>query len=124
MKLTKTFILILLIFIILSGCSSANTISQTEIITEEPLIIGYIVEIDEDKDIIHVVENISKEEALNGTAKNGSWVQINGVNIESMFEIGNKIAVWDSVSNEFISKEERKVMPIAKRIVLIEDEAN
>lgn len=124
MKLTKTFILILLIFIILSGCSSANTISQTEIITEEPLIIGYIVEIDEDKDIIHVVENISKEEALNGTAKNGSWVQINGVNIENMFEIGNKIAVWDSVSNEFISKEERKVMPIAKRIVLIEDEAN
>jgi hypothetical protein len=66
------FYLILLSLIFISGCTSS--LPETQIISEEPLIIGYITEIDLEKQVIQVVENISKDEALNGIPKeNGSW---------------------------------------------------
>ncbi|MCS0542617.1 hypothetical protein NXY55_21835 [Aeromonas veronii] len=121
MKITNKYFLILMTFIFVSGCSNSSTMPETLIISEEPLIIGYIVDINEDKDVIQVVENISKEEALNGITKdNVSWVQINVVNIDNVFEVGNKVAIWDSPISENLSEEERKAMPLAKNIVLIE----
>jgi len=119
MKIKNKFFLILLTFIFVSGCTKPYP--KTQIVSYEPLIIGYITDINEEKDVIQVVENISKEEALNGTTKdNGSWVQINDVNIDGEFEIGNKVAIWDSPISENSSEEERKAMPLAKNIVLIE----
>jgi hypothetical protein len=119
MKIINAIILIFLPLIFVSGCT--NPQPKTQIVSEEPLIIGYITDINEEKQVIQVVENVSKEEALNGTTKNhGSWVQINGVNIDDMLEIGNKVVIWDSPNNENSSESERKVMPLAKNIVLIE----
>ncbi|MDR4885982.1 hypothetical protein RGU12_00290 [Fredinandcohnia sp. QZ13] len=120
MKITSKIILLLFTFIFfVSGCTYPY--QKTEIVSEEPLIIGYITDINEEKQVIHVVENISKEDALNGvTIDIGSWVQMNNVIINDVFEIGNKVAIWDSPINENSSKEERKAMPLAKNIVLIE----
>jgi hypothetical protein len=119
MKMVNVIYLIFLSLILITGCT--NPYPETQIISEEPLIIGYITEINEEKQVIQVVENISKEEALNGITKdNGSWVQINGVTIDGWFEVGNKVAIWDSPSSESASESERKVMPLGKNIVLLE----
>jgi hypothetical protein len=119
MKLKCIFYLTLLSLIFVSGCKSS--LPETQIISEEPLIIGYITEINEVNKVILVVENISKEEALNPTSKeNGSWVQLNGVTIDGKLKVGNKVAVWDSPISEGISQSERKVMPVGKNIVLLE----
>jgi hypothetical protein len=110
-----------LTLIIITGCSNSSPLPETQIISEEPLIIGYITEINLDKQVFQVVENISKEEALNGQSKqNGYWVQLNRITIDEKLDIGSKVAILDFPTNEYASIEERKAMPIAKCIVLLE----
>jgi hypothetical protein len=46
--------------------------------------------------------------------------QLNEATIDGKFEVGNKVAVWDSPINEGISQSERKVMPVGKNIILLE----
>jgi hypothetical protein len=49
-------ILGILSLIIISGCSF-SPLPETQIISEEPLVFGYITEINQDKQILQVVEN-------------------------------------------------------------------
>lgn len=106
-----------------SGCSNSlsSSLPETQIIAEEPIIIGHITRINNEDQVFQVVENISKKKALNGVAKDeGYWVQLNGITIDQKLAIGNKVAVWDSPTDKSHSIEERKAAPIGKHIVLLE----
>lgn len=89
----------------------------TEIIVEEPLIIGHIVEVNEEKQVIAIVENITNKEAINWKDSQGpdvQWLFSNGTKFDGKLEKGNKIAVWKSGDGP------EKTGEMAKRIILLE----
>lgn len=75
MKFLKSLLFFALI-LLLASCSeesvasTGSTYPDTEIVGEEPAVVGHIVEVLEEKQIIVVVEGIRKEEALVITATN------------------------------------------------------
>ncbi|MDX1699427.1 MAG: hypothetical protein R3250_02355 [Melioribacteraceae bacterium] len=113
----RTSLVILLgLATILSACS--NAIPETEIISEPPFITGHIVEIIEDKQVIGIIEDSSKQEALNYDKQSNSNVlhfYSNGTKIVGEFSIGNKVAIWkNSVGPENTGE-------IATAIVVLEE---
>ena len=82
--------------VLLSACS--DTVPETEIISEPPFITGHIVVINEDKQIIGIIENSTKQEALDYDTKEPSLNVLhyfsNGTKIDGEFSIGNKVAIW------------------------------
>ncbi|MFC6038788.1 hypothetical protein ACFPYN_04880 [Paenisporosarcina macmurdoensis] len=101
----------------LSDLIAISPLPLTEIITEEPLIIGYIVEINEEKQVIAIVENITKKEAIDwkdSQSLDVHWLSSNGTKFEGELVKGNKIAVWKSGNGP------EKTGEIAKRIIVLE----
>lgn len=112
--------------LIISGCSNISQAFEgspypaTEIAPEEPVFIGYIVEVVEvveDKQALLVMEGITKEEAMHVDVPNTSGVLTfysNATEFEGAFETGNKVAIWES------KKSAEDTVGIAERIVLLE----
>ncbi len=96
---------------------SISPLPLTEIIAEEPLIIGHIVEIDEEKQNIAIVENTTKQQAIdwkNSQRLDVYWLFSNGTKFDGKLVKGNKIAVWKSGNGP------EKNGEVAKRIILLE----
>ncbi|MFD1032877.1 hypothetical protein [Metaplanococcus flavidus] len=111
------------LILILSGCSaSANSetgpFPATEIISKEPVVIGYIVEVLEEDQVIFVKSDVTKEEAMktnrNDTGNNMHMFFSNATTFDGELEKGYKVAVW-----EFADKE-AKDNSISERIVILE----
>jgi len=81
---------------LLSACS--NDVPETEIISEPPFITGHIVELIEDKQVIGIIEDSTKQEALDYDTNEPSLHVLhyfsNGTKIDGEFSIGNKVAIW------------------------------
>lgn len=109
--------------LIISGCSNISQAFEgspypaTEIAAEEPVFVGYIVEVVEDKQALLVMEGVTKEEAMHVDVPNTSGVLTfysNATEFERAFETGNKVAIWES------KKSAEDTVGIAERIVLLE----
>lgn len=109
--------------LIISGCSNISQAFEgspypaTEIAAEEPVFVGYIVEVVEDKQALLVMEGVTKEEAMHVDVPNTSGVLTfysNATEFEGAFETGNKVAIWES------KKSAEDTVGIAERIVLLE----
>lgn len=101
----------------LNDLISMSPLPLTEIIAEEPLIIGYIVEVNEEKQVIAIVENITKQEALDwkdSQSLDVYWLSSNGTKFDGKLVKGNKIAVWKTGDGP------EKTGEIAERIILLE----
>lgn len=109
--------------LIISGCSNISQAFEgspypaTEIAAEEPVFVGYVVEVVEDKQALLVMEGFTKEEAMHVDVPNTSGVLTfysNVTEFEGAFETGNKVAIWES------KKSAEDTVGIAERIVLLE----
>jgi len=101
----------------LNDLISMSSLPLTEIIAEKPLMIGHIVEIDEEKQNIAIVENITRQAAIDWEdiiSSDVYWLFSNRTKFDGEMAKGNKIAVWRSG----IGPEKTGV--IAKRIILLE----
>lgn len=118
------YLLFLFFVLLLASCSeesdesTGSTYPATEILGEEPIVVGHIVEVLEDKQIIAVVEGITKEEALKIDAQNyelsmASFAS-NATRFEGAFKKGDKVAVWKFEEGPETAGE------VAERIVLLE----
>ncbi|WP_342541781.1 hypothetical protein MHH33_11160 [Paenisporosarcina sp. FSL H8-0542] len=122
MKEKIIFIFVFLFSImLLGGCNEDETsmspLPLTEIIAEEPLIIGYIVEVNEEKQVIAIVENITKQVAIDwkdSQSLDVYWLFSNGTKFDGKLVKGNKIAVWKTGDGP------EKTGEIAERIILLE----
>jgi len=96
---------------------SISPLPLTEIIAEEPLIIGHIVELNEEKQIIAVVEDITKQQAIDwkdSQSLDVNWLYLNGTKLDGKFAKGNQVAVWKSGDGP------EKTGEIIKQIILLE----
>lgn len=123
MKFLK-FLLFFALILFLAACSeesaasTGSTYPDTEVVGEEPAVVGHIVEVLEEKQVIVVVEGITKEEALKidvqtyelGMASFAS----NATKFEGAFKKGDKVAVWKFEEGPETAGE------VAERIVLLE----
>lgn len=123
MKFLKSLLFFALI-LFLASCSeetavpTGSTYSATEVVGEEPVVVGHIVEVLEEKQVIVVVEGITKQEALEidvqtyelGMATFAS----NATKFEGAFKKGDKVAVWKFEEGPETAGE------VAERIVLLE----
>lgn len=115
------YLLLFTLILLLASCSEESTGSTypaTEIVGEEPIVVGHIVEVLEEKQIIAVVEGITKEEALKIDAQNyelsmASFAS-NATRFEGAFKKGDKVAVWKFEEGPETAGE------VAERIVLLE----
>ena len=113
----NSLVILLGLAIILSACS--NSVPDTEIISEPPFITGHIVEIIEDKQVMGIIEDSTKQEALDydikETNSNVLHYFSNGTKIDGEFSIGDKVAIWkNSVGPENTGE-------IATLIVVLEE---
>lgn len=101
-----------------SAASTGSTYPATEVVGEEPVVIGHVIEVIEEKQVIVVIEGITKQEALEidvqtyelGMASFAS----NATKFEGAFKKGNKVAVWKFEEGPETAGE------VAERIVLLE----
>lgn len=113
----KVYLAIILgITALLSACSFSDDpktelhspAPETEIISEPPYMIGHIVELVEDKQIIGVIENSTKQGALdyieNESEDSVFYYFSNIRKIEGVFKVGDKVAVWESSEGPEIAK--------------------
>lgn len=117
-------LLVSAIILLLASCSEESAASTgftypaTEIEGEEPVVIGHVIEVIEEKQVIVVIEGITKQEALEidvqtyelGMASFAS----NATKFEGAFKKGNKVAVWKFEEGPETAGE------VAERIVLLE----
>ena len=114
--------LVVTIFV-LSGCST-NTNSETgpfpatEIITNEPVVIGYIIEVLEEDQSIVIKSGVTKEEAMKSN-KNDTGYDVhtffsNATTFDGELVKGYKVAVWQLENQEAIDN------LISERIVVLE----
>ncbi len=123
MKFLKSLLFFALI-LLLASCSeesvasTGSTYPDTEIVGEEPAVVGHIVEVLEEKQIIVVVEGITKEEALEIDAQTYELSMVsfasNATRFEGAFKKGDKVAVWKFEEGPETAGE------VAERIVLLE----
>lgn len=108
---------------VLSGCST-NTNSETgpfpatEIITNEPVVIGYIIEVLEEDQAIVIKSGVTKEEAMKSN-KNDTGYDVhtffsNATPFDGELVKGYKVAVWQLENQEAIDN------LISERIVVLE----
>ena len=94
MKYTIYLLAMCVIFLI-SGCSN---VPATEIVSEVPDVIGHVVEINNEKQVFAIIENSSKQEALDynktATSSNEIWIYMNQTTIDGQFKLGDKVAIW------------------------------
>ena len=123
MKNYKFLLFITLVFI-LSGCSDkqpseTGPYPATEIISEEPVAIGYIVEVLVEEQVIFVKSGVTKEEAMeldkNDTGYNMHSFFSNSTTFDGELKKGDKVAVW-----KFEEEEEGNVMAISEKIIVLE----
>jgi uncharacterized lipoprotein YajG len=121
-KILKYLVFIALV-LLLSGCSTLSQAFEgspypaTEIVPEEPVMVGYVVKVIEDKGALIVMEGITKEEAMDIDVSNTLGVLTfysNVTEFEGAFEAGNKVAIWESKESA------ENTVEIAERIVLLE----
>ncbi|WP_158593215.1 hypothetical protein [Planomicrobium sp. Y74] len=114
---------IALIFI-LSGCSDEENSETgpypaTEIVFEEPVAVGYIVEVMEEEQMIFVKSGVTKEEAmkLDKQASSPGMHSFfsNSTTFDGELKKGYKVAVW-----KFEEEEEGNVGAISEKIVVLE----
>lgn len=112
-----SLVILLGLAILLSACS--NSVPDTEIITEPPFITGHIVELIEDKQVIGIIEDSTKQEALGyeteQTNSNVLHYFSNGTKIDGEFSIGSKVAIWKN------SEGPESTGEIATLIVVLEE---
>ncbi|MGE6489722.1 hypothetical protein [Paenisporosarcina sp. NPDC076898] len=110
------YLMTLCLGIFLSACSN---IPATEFVSETPFLTGHVVEINNEKQVFAIIEDISKQEALDHQTKEDSsnevWIYINKAKIDGKFKIGDKVAIWKN------SDGPEKTGVIAKRIVVLEE---
>jgi len=92
----NSLVILLGIAALLSACS--NDVPETEIISEPPFITGHIVELIHDKQVIGIIEDSTKQEALDFDTKEPSLNVLhyfsNETKIDGEFSVGNKVAIW------------------------------
>lgn len=123
MRFLKSLLFLALILLLAScseesAASTGSTYPDTKIVGEEPAVVGHIVEVLEEKQIIVVVEGITKEEALEIDAQTyelsmASFAS-NATRFEGAFKKGDKVAVWKFEEGPETAGE------VAERIVLLE----
>lgn len=113
---------IALIFI-LSGCtdqenSETGPYPATDIVSEEPAAVGYIVEVLEEEQVIFVKSGVTKEEAMKldkqDTGLNMHSFFSNSTTFDGELKKGYKVAVWK------FEQEEGNVGAISEKIVVLE----
>ncbi|MGK7379785.1 hypothetical protein ACSFXN_18365 [Planococcus sp. 1R117A] len=127
MKIIKVCIMFFLI-LILTACTNEKEVEDTEeetkipetqIIAEPPFITGHIVDIDTDKQVIVISENVTKEEAITNDMESFGLdvaaFNLNKTEIDKKLAKGNLVAVWK------IGEGPEKSGEIAERIVLLEE---
>ena len=121
----RKFILIsfITLVLILSGCSDeassqVGPFPATDIVSEEPIVIGYIVEVLEEEQVIFVKSGVTKEEALqldrHDTGLDMHSFFSNGTTFDGELEAGYKVAVW------LFEGEEAEANSISEKIVVLE----
>ncbi|MCH4825220.1 hypothetical protein [Planococcus halocryophilus] len=115
MKFLK-YLLLFAFILLLASCSTGYP--ATELEGEEPIVIGHIIEVLEEKQIILVVEGITKEEAmeidlLTYELDIASFAS-NETRFEGKYKKGDKVAIWK------IEEGPETVGAIAEKIVLLE----
>jgi hypothetical protein len=123
MKFLKSLLFFVFILLLAScseepAASTGSTYPDTEIVGEEPIVVGHIVEVLEEKQMIVVVEGVTKEEALEIDAQTyelsmASFAS-NATRFEGAFKKGDKVAVWKFEEGPETAGE------VAERIVLLE----
>lgn len=96
----------------LSGCSN---VPATNFVSEAPSTTGHVVEINYEEQVFAIIENISKQEALDYKGLKDSsdevWIYINKSKIEDNIMIGDKVAIWKN----------SEVKEIANLVVVLEE---
>ena len=117
------FILAVLLASILTGCADTEEgqigpYPATEILSEEPVVIGYIVEVLEEEQVIFVKSGVTKAEALEldkqDTGFNMHTFFSNSTTFDGKLKKGFKVAVWK------FEEEEGNVHAISEKIVVLE----
>lgn len=121
----KKFLLILAVALtsILTGCTDTEEgqigpYPATEILSEEPEVIGYIVDVLEEEQVIFVKSGVTKAEALKLDKQDAGFNMhtffSNSTTFDGKLEKGFKVAVWK------FDEEEGNVHAISEKIVVLE----
>ncbi|TAA73061.1 hypothetical protein [Planococcus salinarum] len=108
---------------ILTGCSEAETpqigpYPATEIFSDEPAAIGYIVDVLEEEQVIFVKSGVTKQEAMELDRQdigfNMHTFYSNSTTFDGKLKKGYKVAVWK------FEEEEGNVHAISEKIIVLE----
>lgn len=117
------FLTFIALIIILSGCSAdvnsqIGPLPATEIISKEPVVIGYIVEVLEEEQVIYVKSGVTKGEAMKldmqHTGQNMRAFFSSAKTFDGELKKGYKVAVWEFEEKEAIDNY------VAERIIILE----
>lgn len=126
MKFFKLFLGCILLLLI-TACTNEKEavtnpqdaeIPETQIIADPPFIVGHVVGINTDKQVIMIAENISKEEALNSDIESYEFnviaMNLNHSKIEGKLAKGNLVGIWK------VGEGPEKSGEIVERVIVLE----